>query len=97
MRGIGLASFLQVIHLERKTCTLVVTGGGSRGQLWLRNGELIHAQAGRVSGKEAFFLILDWPSPVLTVEDRCDALATIQEGVQQLLLEYYVREDHRRR
>jgi len=97
VRGIGLASFLQVIHLERKTCTLLATGGGSLGRLGMRNGELIHAQVGPITGKEALFAILGWQSPVLTIEDRCEGTTTIEGGVQQLLLEYYINEDHRRR
>jgi CheY-like chemotaxis protein len=97
VRGIGLASFLQVIHLERKTCTLTVTGGANRGTLGLRLGNLVHAQAGPLAGKEALFAILGWPSPVLTIEDQCDGPVNLEGGVEQLLLEYYVDEDHRRR
>jgi len=97
VRGIGLASFLQVIHLERKTCTLTVTGGGSRGQLGMRLGNLVHAQAGPLAGREALFAILGWPSPVLTIEDHCEGAVNLEGQVEQLLLEYYVNEDHRRR
>lgn len=42
-------------------------------------------------------MILGWSSPVLTIEDRCDSPTTLEGGVQKLLLEYYVREDHQRR
>jgi CheY-like chemotaxis protein len=97
VRGLSLASLLQVIHLERKTCTLLVSGGGSFGQVALRDGELVHAGAGRITGKEALFAILGWPSPVFTIEDRCESPSTIEGGVQQLLLEYYIHEDHHRR
>jgi DNA-binding response OmpR family regulator len=97
VRGISLASLLQVIHLERKTCTLVVSSGGSHGQLGLREGELVHAQVGHAAGREALFAILSWPAPVLTIEDRCDDPTTIEGGVQQLLLEYYIHEDQHRR
>src|SRR5262245_30601486 len=96
VRGISLASLLQVIQMERKTCTLSVSGGGY-GQLGLRDGELVHAQVGRTTGKEALFAILGWPSPVLTIEDRCESPTTVAGGVQQLLLEYYMHEDHHRR
>lgn len=97
VRGIGLASFLQVIHLERKTCTLTVAGGGSRGQLGVRLGNLVHAQAGPLRGKEALFAVLGWPTPVLTIDDHCEAEVNLEGQVEQLLLEYYVNEDHRRR
>lgn len=97
VRGISLSSLLQVIQMERKTCTLEVSGGGGHGQLGLRDGELIHAEVGRITGKEALFMILGWSLPVLTIEDRCDSPTTLEGGVQKLLLEYYVREDHQRR
>jgi CheY-like chemotaxis protein len=97
VRGISLASLLQVIQMERKTCTLSVSGGGGYGQLCLRDGELVHAQAGRTTGREALFTILGWPSPVFTIEDRCEGPTTLEGGVQQLLLEYYIDQDHLRR
>jgi CheY-like chemotaxis protein len=97
VRGISLTSLLQVIQMERKTCTLGVSGGGGHGQLGLRDGELVHAEVGRVTGKEALFMILGWSLPVLTIEDRCDSPTTLEGEVQKLLLEYYVREDHQRR
>lgn len=97
VRGISLASLLQVIQMERKTCTLSVSQGGSYGQLGLCDGELVHAQAGGVRGKEALFAILGWPSPVFTIEDVCEGPANLEGGVQQLLLEYYIQEDHQRR
>lgn len=97
VRGLSLTSLLQVIQMERKTCTLGVSGGGGYGQLGLRDGELVHAQAGRTTGREALFTILGWPSPVLTIEDRCESPTTLEGGVQQLLLEYYIEQDHQRR
>jgi CheY-like chemotaxis protein len=97
VRGISLASFLQMIQMERKTCTLSVSGGGSFGQLGLRDGVLVHAQAGQATGKDALFTILGWPAPVFTFEDRCEGPTTLEGEVQQLLLEYYVNEDHQRR
>jgi CheY-like chemotaxis protein len=97
VRGLSLASLLQVIQMERKTCTLRVSGAGGYGQLGLRDGEMVHAQVGRTSGREALFTILGWPSPVFTIEDRCEGPTTLEGGVQQLLLEYYIQEDHQRR
>lgn len=97
VRGISLASLLQVIQIERKTCTLSVSGGGGYGQLGLREGTLVHAQTGQATGRDALFTILGWPSPVLTIEDRCESPTTLEGGVQQLLLEYYVEQDHQRR
>lgn len=97
VRGISLASLLQVIQMERKTCTLSVSGGGGYGQLGLRDGSLVHAQAGQATGRAALYAILGWSSPVLTIEDRCEGPTTLEGEVQQLLLEYYIEQDHQRR
>lgn len=97
VRGISLPSLLQVIELERKTCTVRVGGGESHGRIGLRGGEVIHAQVGAATGKEALFTILGWPSPVLSLEESCEDPPAFRGGVQQLLLEFYVREDHQRR
>ncbi len=100
VRGIGLASLLQVIHLERKSCTLTVTGGANRGRLGLQLGKLVHARAGQLAGREAFFAILGWPNPVMSIDDGYDEPAepvNLEGQVEQLLLEFYVNEDHRRR
>jgi CheY-like chemotaxis protein len=97
VRGLSLTSLLQVIQMERKTCTLSVSGGGGYGQLGLLDGELVHAQVGRTTGKTALFAILGWQSPVFTIEDRCDCPTTLEGGVQKLLLEYYIQHDHNRR
>src|SRR4028119_1489697 len=58
VRGISLAGLLQVIQMERKTCTLSVSGGGGYGQLGLLDGELVHAQVGRTTGREEPIAIL---------------------------------------
>lgn len=97
VRGISLASLLQVVELERKTFTLRVGQGERHGRIGLRDGELIHAQVGAVTGKEALFTILGWSSPVLSLEEGCEDPETLTGGVQQQLLEFYVREDHQRR
>lgn len=97
VRGISLASLLQVIELERKTCTVRVGGGENHGRIGVRGGELVHAQVGALAGKEALFTILGWPAPGISLEESCDEETTLFGGAQKLLLEFYVREDHQRR
>ena len=97
VRGISLPSLLQVIELERKTCTLRVGSGESHGLIGVRGGELVHARVGALSGKEALFAILGWPAPGISLEESCDEETTLSGGAQKLLLEFYVREDHQRR
>jgi DNA-binding response OmpR family regulator len=93
VRGIALATLLQVLEVERKTVTLRVEGP-TTGRLWIRDGVLVRAECADVRGREAFFAMLDWALPVVEVTERCDTPATMQESLQALLLEHAVEKDH---
>ncbi|MFW8600718.1 DUF4388 domain-containing protein [Desulfobacterota bacterium M19] len=69
--GISLTSFLQLIELDRKTCTLRVTSGKRRGSLYFVNGELWDAQSGDECGEETAMQIISWRQVVIDIEDRC--------------------------
>ena len=44
--GVSLASFLQMLEQERKTCTLVVESDEQSGRLYFDAGDLIDAECG---------------------------------------------------
>ncbi len=67
VRNISLASFLQIIEMERKTCTLTVQSGDRRGRLHIRDGALIHAKLGEKVGEDAAIEIIGWTSPAITI------------------------------
>lgn len=67
VRNISLASFLQIIEMERKTCTLTVQSGDRRGRLHIRDGSLIHAKLGDLVGEPAAIEIIGWNSPAITI------------------------------
>lgn len=71
VRNISLAAFLQLIELERKTCTLTVESGGRTGHLYLRDGKLLEARTSDRCGQIAAFEILAWPSPAITITGHC--------------------------
>lgn len=70
--NVGLASFLQLVELEQKTCTLLVRNEGKVGRLFLRKGELLDAVVGELSGEEAAFVIIGWMTVDLTIEGSCN-------------------------
>jgi CheY-like chemotaxis protein len=70
--NVGLASFLQLVELEQKTCTLLVRNEGKVGRLFLRKGELLDAGVGELSGEEAAFVIIGWMTVDLTIEGSCN-------------------------
>jgi hypothetical protein len=47
VHNVSLPAFLQLMEMERKTCTLTVHSEGRTGTLFLRRGELLEARAAR--------------------------------------------------
>ena len=88
LRGIGLASFLQMIELEGRSCTLNSMAGRYGGQLFFDTGMLIAAEVGPMRGKDAALDILSWADPLISIEygdpDRERAIMT---PLMSLLLE----------
>jgi CheY-like chemotaxis protein len=71
---ISLASFLQVLEMERKTCTLTVTCGEKQGSLSVREGSLVGARTGALEGESAAIAIVAWPYPNIGIARKCDPL-----------------------
>ena len=94
LRGISLESFLQVLEVEQKTCTLVVQSEGRVGQLYISQGKLIHATTEESHAKPAAFIMLGWPDPEIKILEKCDAEPTITDRLNAILLEYCVQKDH---
>lgn len=65
LTGISLATFLQMIQIERKTCMVRVESKEGQGLLHFKDGELIHAQAGDAAGDAAALAILAWDEPAI--------------------------------
>lgn len=103
LRGISLESFLQVLEVERKTCTLTISapgmgslGGGRErvGRLYIHDGKLIHAETDDHEAKAAAFAMLSWPDYSIKIIEKCDAQPTITERLNAILMEWCVNKDH---
>ncbi|UCG13057.1 MAG: response regulator [Deltaproteobacteria bacterium] len=88
IHGVTLSTFLQMIAQEQKTCTLEVRSKGRTGQLYLRNGRLIDAEAGGLRGKDAAIEIILWDGPEIFIHDTCEKIdAYIDSSIIYMLLE----------
>lgn len=94
VRGIPLPTFLQILALERNTCTLVVSERGRAGEIWLRDGALLDARIDGLEGRDALFAMLSMRGQSVRVLDRCDAEPRMAANLTSLLMEWSVREDH---
>jgi CheY-like chemotaxis protein len=62
-RGITLFSFLQLIELEKKSCTVVVESGSKIGALYFSSGKFVGAEMGDLKDEAAAYEILSWEDP----------------------------------
>ncbi len=60
IQGITPATFLQLLHLENKSCTLKITSNNRTGYLYLSDGDLIDAKFENISGEAAANQIICW-------------------------------------
>jgi CheY-like chemotaxis protein len=95
--GVSLASFVQVLELERKTCTLQAHWRGRTGTLFIVEGELYDAEFQGQRGLDAAYQILTWESPSLEMDGKCHAPRAIHQGMRQVLLEAARRRDEANR
>jgi DNA-binding response OmpR family regulator len=98
IRGISLATFLQLVRLENKNCTLKVsmTDASLSAFLYVRNGELIDADCGELHGREAAFEIVTWDKTEIEMDGICRRQNDIvQLPMEQLLMEAYKLKDEK--
>lgn len=71
VNGISLTSFLQLIDMENKTCTLTIKCADKTGLLYLVNGDLIDAEAESLTGEKAAYEIICWDNVLIEIENEC--------------------------
>ncbi len=96
IQGVTLPAFLQLLELEKSTCTLAVATENSRGFFYLRDGQLIEAEAGENKGKAAALSMLAWELSQIEIEEG-GPLKTGHEvlSLTELLLEAFNALDER--
>ncbi|MFY9825832.1 MAG: response regulator, partial [Thermoanaerobaculia bacterium] len=88
VENITLPSFLQLLELERKTCTLAITSLGRAGGLFFRAGRLVGATTGELSGQPAALEIVTWEDADIEILDVCPPVdPEIEAGLSYLLME----------
>lgn len=94
IHGITLASFLQLLRSEKKTCTLRATSADQTGYLYIRSGELLDAELGKLSGRDAALAIVVWENAGIEMEDGClRQTSLINQSIEHILIEAFQRKD----
>ena len=90
IEGITLSSFLQLIWMEKTTCTLVVKDEGRTGTLSILNGELQGAECDGKTGRDAALDILIWQNVSIEMEEAFTASREpLHLSIEELLLESF--------
>lgn len=90
VNGISLQSFLQLINIESKTCTLTVKYRDKIGIIYVDKGDLMNAKTGEIEGSKAAQEIISWNNIGLTIEieNKCPVTEKkINHTIMSLLME----------
>jgi len=68
VRGISLHSFLQMLELEGKTCTLEIKTNFKTGHMFFEDGNLMAAETGGLRGEDAALNILKWKKILIDID-----------------------------
>ncbi|HSK81597.1 MAG TPA: response regulator [Thermoanaerobaculia bacterium] len=96
IENITLASFLQLLEMERKTCTLSITSVGRKGRLHFKGGRLTGAATGELEGQDAALEIVTWEHADIEISDGVPPGGpTIDTTLRFLLMEGMRLKDER--
>lgn len=94
--GVSLTSFLQLLELDKKTCTLTVRSGKHQGNMYFKNGDLLDADTDNLSGTEAAYEIVSWKNVEIVLANSCNITEPkISDSLGFILLEGSRRQDER--
>ncbi|MEW5852695.1 MAG: response regulator [Myxococcota bacterium] len=98
LAGIALPTFLQMVEMDRKTCTLRVRSGDNAGLLYFKHGTLTGAEMGALEGAEAAMEIAVWERPELDIlSGPMPKKSNLNLSVSEVLLEAFRLHDERGR
>ena len=95
--GLGLSDIIQLNVQNRFSGCIDVHHEGRRGLIFLRNGDVIHAEEGALIGDAAFCEIVSWPGGRFTMQENvATTRSSIQKSCQFLILDAHRLMDERR-
>jgi predicted regulator of Ras-like GTPase activity (Roadblock/LC7/MglB family) len=96
--GLGLSDIVQLNAINRFSGCIDARYEDRRGLIFLREGEIVHAECGSLGGEPAFYEIVTWPGGRFTLQENvATTRATIKKSASFLLLEGHRLLDERRR
>lgn len=88
IEGVSLPGFVQLVEMERRSCTLFVASAERRGVLSFIDGRLIDAHSPERDGEAAALEIFGWVDAIFAFHRNVAAsTSTVRRGLTELLLE----------
>ena len=87
IQGISLSSFLQIVQMDKTSCTLKIYSNNEVGYLWLTNGKLVAAAAGDLHGLDAVYDIICWNDTVIVIDSTPPPEKNISTPLISILME----------
>lgn len=88
IEGISLASFLQLIEMEKKTCTLQVKTHEKSGVMYFQKGELMAAETPELKNIDAAYEMICWERIKIGIENICPKKdKEIEQPLMSVLME----------
>jgi hypothetical protein len=86
--SLSLSDIVQLLGVNRKTATLSLEREGQRGEIFLKEGTVVHATVGDVEGEEAILELLDWTDAEFVIDEGLVTLpkSTISRDAEALML-----------
>jgi CheY-like chemotaxis protein/TolA-binding protein len=99
IEDVPLVDLLRAIAANQKSGVAIVVGSeGARGEIYFRQGRVVDAEVGRLSGREAVYRLFCWPTGTLAVEWKSIRRKdTVEMAPHDLLMEALRRVDEWRR
>jgi len=93
-RGIALLDIIQFNGLAKATSALKISTGDLEGTIFFRDGKVVHASFGDLTGEDAFFRIIELQKAELHNLNHVEPpLVSMDKTVESLLLEAAVKKD----
>ena len=87
IEGLGLVDLVQFACLAGDDRKLSVLSENNRGVLYFSENEIVHAEFGELTGEEAFYRIMSWPSGTFSMLFASIKVRSIDSSWNFLLLE----------
>ncbi|SCY77755.1 DUF4388 domain-containing protein [Desulfoluna spongiiphila] len=87
IQGISLSSFLQIVQMDKTSCTLKIYANDDVGYLWLSDGNLVAAESGDLHGLDAVYEIICWNDTVIVIDNAPAPAHNITTPLLTILME----------